>query len=441
MEIRIPNLGEGADSGSVVNIFVKEGDKVTKDQTLIELENEKAVAPIPSTAAGVVTKILVKVGDKVTVGQPIISLAEENGQIPVASSVSAPTVKREAPPTMTPASPVSATIVSSGHLPPAASPTIRKMAQDLGIDLTRVHGTDAGGRISVSDLRNYIQYLQSLLIQQNQGVSPPKSLPTGQAGAADSRVAASLDFSKWGPVHKKAISSLRQKIGQKMQESWTTIPHVTQFEEADITALMELRKKYAPIYEKKGARLTLTSFVLKSVLAALKKYPVFNASLDESTQEVVYKDYYHLGVAVDTESGLIVPVLKDVDKKNIFEISKELETLAEKTRARKVSLDELKGGTFTISNLGSIGGTFFTPIINKPELAILGVGKGVLKPVVISAKGGSGKEKTKQIVEARLLLPLGLSYDHRVIDGADGARFIRAIAEALENFSEKEIKI
>ncbi len=419
MEIRIPNLGEGADSGSVVNVFVKVGDKVAKDQTLIELENEKAVAPIPATHAGVITKIHMKVGDKVSVGQPIVSLTEEGGQTTTpAFAPSAPPVKREP---IVPAQPIP---VSSGNLSPAASPTLRKMAGDLGIDLARVKGTEPGGRIGLLDLRNYVQYLQSLAAQ-------PTLVPGAGPG---SKVIESVDFSKWGAVHKKSVSSLRQKIGQKMLESWTTIPHVTQFEEANITAITQLRKKYALLYEKKGARLTLTSFVLKAVVVALKKYPVFNASLDDLTQEIIYKDYYHLGVAVDTEFGLIVPVLKDVDKKNLLEISKELESLAEKTRQRKVSLDELKGGTFTISNLGGIGGTFFTPIINKPELAILGVGRSVLKPVVIGAKD-------KQSVEARPLMPLGLSYDHRVIDGADGARFIRALAEAIENFNEKEVKI
>jgi pyruvate dehydrogenase E2 component (dihydrolipoamide acetyltransferase) len=421
MDIRVPNLGEGADSGSVVGIFVKEGDKIAKDQTLIELENEKAVAPIPSTHAGVITKIHVKIGDKISVGQAIVSLAEEGTQSSVSASSAPPSVKHE------PATVISdqKNTVSSGPLPAAAtSPTLRKMARDLGIDLSRVRGTESGGRIGLIDLRNYVQSLQSMALQPKSDTGTPARVKTVE----------SIDFSKWGPVHKKAISSLRQKIGQKMLDSWTTIPHVTQFDEADITTLMVLRKKYSPLYEKKGARLTLTSFVLKAVVTALKKYPVVNASLDEASKEIVYKDYYHLGVAVDTESGLIVPVLKDVDKKNLLEISKELESLAEKTRSRKVSLDELKGGTFTISNLGGIGGTFFTPIINKPELAILGVGKGVLKPTVIN-------EKTKQSVEARLLLPLGLSYDHRVIDGADGARFIRALVEAIETFSEKDVKL
>ncbi len=409
MDIKIPNLGEGADSGTVVSIHVKEGDSVKKDQTLVELENEKAVAPIPSTEDGVVTKILVKVGDKVSVGQSIVSLGASAG------GASAPNTSARA--VQVPSDPVPAASVapSSGVYqysspsgsPPPASPSVRKLAQDLGIDLSRVRGTESGGRISLADMRNYVQYLQNLALH-------------GTSGTVS---VASVDFSKWGPVHKKAVSSLRQKIAQKMTESWTTIPHVTQFEDVDITSLMELRKKYIAAYEKKGIKLTLTSFVLKALIGALKKYPMFNASLDENTQEVVYKNYYHLGVAVDTEQGLIVPVLKDVDKKNLAQISKELEELAEKTRARKVSVDDLKGGTFTVSNLGGIGGSYFTPIINKPEVAILGVSKG------------------KKTAEGRLILPIGLSYDHRVIDGADGARFVRTLAEALESFDEKEVKL
>ena len=421
MDIKIPNLGEGADSGTVVSIYVKEGDTVKKDQTLVELENEKAVAPIPSTAAGVVTKILVKVGDKVTVGQSIVSISEGgNGAAPVSSARPAQAAGSYQAPAQqaVPASGGVYQYSSPSGSPPPASPSVRKLAQDLGIDLSRVRGTESGGRISLADLRNYVQYLQNLAWQGRGEVSSP------QLGAATAPLpAASVDFSKWGPVHKKAVTSLRQKIAQKMTESWTTIPHVTQFEDVDITSLMELRKKYAAAYEKKGAKLTVTHFILKALVTALKKHPVFNASLDENTNEVVYKDYYHLGVAVDTEQGLIVPVLKDVDKKNLAQISKELEELAEKTRARKVSVDDLKGGTFTVSNLGSIGGSYFTPIINKPEVAILGVSKG------------------KKMADGKLIMPIGVSYDHRVIDGADGARFIRTLAEALETFAEKEVKI
>ncbi len=437
MDVRIPNLGEGAESGSVVNIHVKVGDKVKKDQTLIELENEKAVAPIPSTQAGTVTKIYVKTGDKVSVGAPIVQIAEEGVAASQAPAENKPQAAAPASPQY--AQPVSAAPSSaqpgeyqytskSGFAPPA-SPTVRKIAQDLGLDLTRIKGSEAGGRIVVADLKNYIAWLQSAA----------QAGSRGGASVVESRSAApaeSIDFSKWGKVTRKPLTSLRQKIAQKMSESWTTIPHVTQFEEADITALTELRKKFAPLYEKKGAKLTLTSFIIKASVTALAKFPSFRSSLDERAQELVLKDYYHIGIAVDTEQGLIVPVLKDADKKSLFEISKDLEVLAEKTRTRKVSADDLRGGTFTISNLGGIGGTFFTPIINKPEVAILGVGRGVLKPVVIPAKG-----KAKDKIETRLLLPLGLSYDHRVIDGADGARFIRALAVSLENFKAEDVKL
>lgn len=402
MDIHIPNLGEGAESGSVVSLLVKEGDRVAKDQTVLELENEKAVAPIPSSHAGVVKKIYVKVGDKVSVGQAILALEEGAGAPapPPASAVSEP--KKAAS---------SAPAKSVPGIPPAASPTVRKVAQEIGIDLSQVRGSEAGGRIVMADIRAYIGQLQ-------------------KSSAASERV----DFSKWGPVKKISLSSLRQKIGQKMTESWTTVPHVTQFDEADITGLMALRKKHLAAYEKKGAKLTLTPLVMKAAVAALKKFPRFNSSLDEASQELVTKEYVHIGVAVDTDAGLIVPVVRDADKKSLFELSKELETLAEKTRQRKVSLDDLKGGCFTISNLGGIGGTFFTPIVNKPETAILGVGRGVLKPAVI-------KQKTKEKVTVRLMLPLSLSYDHRIIDGADGARFIREIVQALENFDPKELKI
>lgn len=435
MDIRIPNLGEGSDSGTVVSIMVKEGDTVAKDQTILELENEKAVAPIPSTIAGVISKLHVKVGDKVSVGHLIASIAGEGKAASGSPVQAAPQVSYDAPaprlaaPAQSSQSPLEYRYASPGGADPSASPSVRKMALELGIDLNRVKGTESGGRVGMADIRNYIQYLQQAAQANVQagGSRPPQS-------AADVRAAASPDFSKWGPVEKKPLTSLRQKISQKMSESWTTIPHVTQFEEVDITELMVLRKKYAASYEKKGAKLTLTAFVVKAVIVALKKFPGFNASLDESKQEMVLKNYYHIGVAVDTEQGLIVPVIKDADKKSMLEISQTIETLAEKTRARKVAPDDLKGGTFTISNLGGIGGSFFTPIINKPEVAILGVSKGVNRPVVV-------KGKTKDTIEARLMMPIGLSYDHRVIDGADGARFVRALAEALENFSEKDLKI
>ena len=429
MEIRIPKLGEGINAGTVVSILVKEGDRVKKEQTVLELETEKAVAPIPSPADGVIGKILVKEGQSVAVGGSIMTLSSEgsgSGESPK-TETSAPAKAAPAPSAQPPVHQTSTAPAgdyayeSKSGLPPPASPTVRRMAQDMGIDLARVRGSEAGGRIVMADLRAYIQSLQ-------QRASQPAAPAAPGAPAAPKAPAETIDFSKWGPVSKKPLSSLRRTIGQKMQESWQTIPHVTQFDEADITALMELRKKYNPEYEKKGGSLTVTVLILKTILAALKKYPNFNSSLDEASGDLVLKNYYHLGIAVDTEQGLIVPVLKDADKKSVLDLSKELTALAEKTRQRKIAVEDLQGGTFTLSNLGSIGGQHFTPIVNKPQVAILGIARGLMKPVVKNGK-----------VETRLMLPLALSYDHRVIDGADGARFIKEIVTGLESPNEKDL--
>jgi pyruvate dehydrogenase E2 component (dihydrolipoamide acetyltransferase) len=403
MEIRIPPLGEGADSGTVVSVLVKVGDTVQLEQTILELENEKAVAPIPSTAAGKITQLHVKEGDKVSVGQVIATLESEG----------APSSPSKTPTIETASTPQASIPIAASGVPPAAAPSVRKIARELGIDLRRVQGSERGGRVIMADLRRYIAFLQQAALA-----------PSGTAAASPPPT--SMDFSKWGPVKKKARSSLRKTIGDKMHESWTAIPHVTQFDDADITSLMALRKKHVAAYEKKGVKLTLTGFALKVVVAALKKFPTFNSSLDEATGEIINKHYYHIGVAVDTEGGLIVPVIRDVDKKSLFDLSKELGEVAEKTRQRKIAVEDLKGGTFTISNLGGIGGTYFSPIINRPEAAILAIGRGGYKPVVTKDKK----------MEPRLLMPLGVSYDHRLIDGADGARFIRAVAEGFENFKD-----
>jgi pyruvate dehydrogenase E2 component (dihydrolipoamide acetyltransferase) len=303
---------------------------------------------------------------------------------------------------------------------PVASPSVRKMARELGLDLSRVRGSEPGGRIVVGDLRAYIQRLLK---------AAAKPSPAA-AGAPARPVAESIDFSKWGPVTKKPLTPLRQVIARRMWESWNVVPHVTQFDDADFTRLNELRKKFAADYEKKGAKLTLTPLVLKAIVETLKQHPIFNSSLDEVAQELVIKEYFHLGIAVDTEQGLIVPVIRDVDKKSVLELAKELEQLAAKARDRKITADEIKGGTFTISNQGAIGGAHFTPIVNKPEVAILGLGRGALKPVVRDGK-----------VEVRMMTPLGLSYDHRVIDGGAAARFIVDLVKAMENFKEEMVKI
>jgi pyruvate dehydrogenase E2 component (dihydrolipoyllysine-residue acetyltransferase) len=426
MDVRLPKLGEGAESGTVVSVFVKEGDQITKGQAILELENEKAVAPVPSTVSGTVTQLRVKEGDKISVGQVIATVSEGAGAEakPVKSPAPAPRTETAAPAQGVESAPPEEAAElaepAQNGLTPAAAPSIRKIARELGIDLNRVRGSEAGGRIVLADLRAYIQRLQTLAVHSKPAGGPKPEAPPSTR----------IDFSKWGRVAKKPMSTLRKTISRRISESWNTVPHVTQFDEADITALMELRKKHATAYEQKGAKLTLTSFALKAVVATLKKHPLFNSSLDEAAQEIVFKEYYHIGLAVDTEQGLIVPVIRDVDKKSVFELSKEVSELAAKARERTLSLDQLQGGTFTISNQGGIGGAQFTPIINKPEVAILGLGRGSLKPVAKDKK-----------IELRLMLPMGLSYDHRVIDGGNAARFAVDLVQAFESFPEEETKL
>ncbi|MEY2408921.1 MAG: hypothetical protein QOF48_1591 [Verrucomicrobiota bacterium] len=418
MDVKLPRLGESAEGGSVVSILVKEGDTVTKGQTILELENEKAVAPIPAPVAGIISKIRVKEGDRLVVGQVFLTVDEAgSAPAPAAGPATKPAAPAASPAPSTPADAPAPMAEPAADAPmPAASPEIRRIARELGIDLRRIRGSESGGRVVMADLRGYIARLQTLATQTSGGAGRP--------------VPESVDFSKWGPVSKKNLTPLRKTISRRMAESWNSIPHVTQFDQADITALMELRKQFAPEYEKKGTRLTLTSFALKAVATTLKKHPVFNSSLDERTDELISKEYFHIGLAVDTEQGLLVPVLRDVDRKSIFQLSREVQELADKARDRKITLDEMKGGTFTISNQGGIGGAHFTPIVNKPEVAILGLGKGALQPVV----------REKQIVQ-RLLLPVAVSYDHRVIDGGSAARFIVDLMAAFEAFSAADLKL
>lgn len=430
MDLKLPKLGEGADSGVVVNVFVNEGDTVAKDQTVIELENEKAVASIPATEGGVVTKIYVKAGDKISIGQRILTIGGGGAAAPAATAskpAAKPAAKRPAP-EPEPEPDVEESVEATDDETPApvaapmASPSLRRVARELGIDLAKIRGSGIGGRVEMNDLRSYIQRLQA---------AAAKAKPTGAAPAAAGKPAAEpVDFSKWGPVTKKSVTPLRQVIARRMWENWNAVPHVTQFDDADFTKLNELRKKFAAAYEARGAKLTLTPLVLKAVAETLRKHPMFNSSLDEVANEIVLKEYIHIGIAVDTEAGLIVPVIRDVDKKSVLDLAKELEALAQKARDRKVSGDELKGGTFTISNQGAIGGAHFTPIVNKPEVAILGLGRGALKPVVREGK-----------VEVRMMTPLGLSYDHRVIDGGGAARFIVDLVAALQDFKEDVVKL
>ena len=296
------------------------------------------------------------------------------------------------------------------------------MAKQIGLDLTRIPGSGNGGRITIEDVRTYIHALQS-------GAFSQAPVLQAQPVIQEKPSKPSIDFSKWGSVRKEPFSSLRQKIAENLTTTWNEVPHVTQFEEADLTSVMALRKKYNPKYEKKNAKLTVTVFVMKALVEALKQYESFNASYDDNTKELVLKEYFHLGVAVDTDSGLVVPVIRDVDKKSMKDLAIELNEMAEKARNRKLGIEDMRGGCCTISNLGSLGVGQFTPIVNAPEVAILGIGRGYEKPIMKDKK-----------LHSYLTMPLALSYDHRVIDGADGARFIVAFKKALESFDESLLK-
>ena len=431
MDVKLPQLAEGVESGTVVNILVAEGQEIKKDQAFMELETQKAVGSIPSPSSGTVTKVHVKEGMEVSVGQVLISIesgsktaaSEATNSAPSSSSNRAQPNVAPAPRTQTAAEPEAGRkpaepfhYQSGAGMAPPAPPSVRKIAQELGIDLTRVRGSEAGGRIRMADVRAYIQQLQELQQPQGSGQSAP---------AAPKEV---IDFSKWGPVRREKLSPLRRTVSRRMLESWTTIPKINQFDEADITAILSLREKHNSAYEESGARLTLTSFILLVLARALNKHPMANASLDETTGELILKDYCHIGIAVDTDAGLIVPVLRNVDKKNLLQLSRELQNLTQKTRERKIGLEELQGGTFTISNQGSIGGSHFTPIIYAPQVAILGVGQGQNKPVVVDGK-----------IAVRNMLPLCLAYDHRVLDGANAVRFLKDVIIALQSFDEADV--
>jgi pyruvate dehydrogenase E2 component (dihydrolipoamide acetyltransferase) len=429
MDVKLPQLAEGVEGGTVVSILVSEGQEIKKDQAFMELETQKAVGSIPAPQSGVVTKIHVKQGMEVTVGMVLISLDTANAGIAVPSEATgkAPIAIAATTQTLTGANTGSDDFryQSKSGMPPPAAPSIRKLARDLDIDLTRIRGSEAGGRIVLADLRGYIQKLQQLAAQGGPAAAPA-SAPSTPAPEA-------IDFAKWGPIRREKMSPLRRTVSRRMVESWTTIPKINQFADADITALLALRKKHAPAYAKLGAHLTLTSFFLLILGRALTKHPRANASVNENAEaalEIVYKDYCHIGIAVDTEGGLIVPVLRDVGEKDLLHLCQELHAITEKTRQRKISIEELQGGTFTISNQGSIGGSHFTPIIYAPQVAILGVGQGQAKPVALDGK-----------IVIRTILPICLAYDHRVLDGGDAVRFLKDIIGALEAFDEADVKL
>lgn len=433
MDIKLPNLGEGADSGTVVSVLVSAGDQIAVDQPIIELESEKAVAAIPSSKAGTVSKIHVQNGQKISAGALLVTLAGGGStaatpsETPAQTTASVPSESAAFVPKSTASAAVDVSGVSLQAIPdsvpmPVAPPSVRFLAARLGLDLRRVVAVTGGSKVSSSELKQYVETLQKLAAKSSQSSSA--------SGAAPVAVAESIDFSQWGEILKKPMSQLRKVIARRMSENWNAIPHVTQFDDVDMTNILALRKKYLADYDAKGVRLTVTPFILKAVVNALKQHQIFNSSLDEAVGEVILKEYFHLGVAVDTDAGLLVPVIRDVDKKTILELSNEIAEVAGKARDRKLSPEHMRGGTFTISNQGAFGGGHFTPIVNRPEVAILGLGRSAAKAVV---RDGT--------IESRPMMPIALSYDHRVIDGGSAARFTVDLVNAFEKFDEKQVSL
>ena len=423
-EFKLPEVGENIKTGTVTQLYVKVGDQVTKDQELLELETDKASLPVPSPVSGTIKEILIKVGQEVDIGQVVMKI--EAGKLTSTQKVSkSPSQTVANPPRTVVEKPAQTTTVKTpsraGFVPKEneaipsqtdvpAAPSIRRLARELGIELSQVPGSGPGGRVSKDDVK---AYTKSIVTSITTGRVPVSSRPLP-------------DFSKYGAIERQAMTKIRKVTSEQMSYSWTTIPHVTQCDKADITELEKLRKKLSTPEHK----LTITPFILKIMASALKQFTQFNASIDLATHEIIYKKYYHLGVAVDTDRGLLVPKIRNVDQKNIYTLTDELNEAAERARNKKSSLEELQGGSMSLTNLGGIGGTMFTPIVNWPEVAILGVSRSRYEPVY-----------ENDTFVPRFMLPLSLSYDHRVIDGADGARFLRWICEALEKSSAKEFEV
>jgi pyruvate dehydrogenase E2 component (dihydrolipoamide acetyltransferase) len=411
-EFTLPHLGEGVEAGDVVSVLVSEGDTIDIDQGVVELETDKALVEVPSSVAGTVTQVHIGEGDRVQVGGVLISVEESGKSEPEAAESapeSAPVPEPAPEPAEEPAphpEPVAVPQpLSSNGDPIPAAPATRRLARELGVDLTRVGGSGAGGRIVQDDVKTAVRNRQA-----------------GGFAPGPMAVTELPDFSKWGDIERQPLSKIRQLIASNLSQAWHQVPHVTQFDRADVTDLEAFRQRNKTTAEALGARLTPTVLVLKAITTALKTFPQFNTSLDAAAGELILKHYYNLGIAVDTERGLLVPVIKDVDRKDIFELAAELGDIGERARTNKIGLDELRGGTFTVTNLGSLGVGAFTPIVNYPEVAILGLGRSREEAAVRNGR-----------IEPRLIMPLALSYDHRVIDGADGARFIRKIVASLEN--------
>lgn len=452
-ECTVPELGENVESATVVEVFVKAGDVIRVEQAVLSLETDKAEFEMPSNVAGTVSEVLVKPGDEVHVGQVVLRVGAETAAAPPAPPAAAASTAKAAgekpaaavkpatkagdePESGAPArssrqpTKASAAVVSAptrvdsatraedaepargpGPGPSAptptsvpAAPSVRRLARELGVDIAQVRGSGPGGRVSGEDVAAFVR-------------STVVPAPATAEGSVDSSLP---DFSRWGPVEVEPMSKVRLRTAEQMTRAWSSIPHVTHHDKADITDLDRLRRQYAARVERAGGKLTMTAVLLKVLGSALRKFPKFNASVDMANHAIVFKKYVHIGVAVDTDKGLLVPVIRDVDKKNIVEISLALRELSEKARSRNIRPDELQGAGFTITNIGGIGGTAFSPLINPPEVAVLGVATARMEPTAVG-----------DTFEPRLLMPLSVSYDHRVIDGADAARFLRWVCEAL----------
>jgi pyruvate dehydrogenase E2 component (dihydrolipoamide acetyltransferase) len=442
-EFRLQELGENISQGDLVRLMIAPGAKVSEGQPVMELETDKAVVEVPSSVSGVVKEVKVKEGEKIKVWQLVFTLegapasqaaAVRSARGPVehvsgqhgarlafqaAIRAEGKTEEQALPPDQPPPRPAAFSmplqlgkVAGTEHREPvAAAPHTRRLARELGVDIYEVKGTGPGGRISEDDVKAHAKAALTALSAAAQ--APPR---------AGHFVAPKLpDFAKWGKIERVSMRGVRRKTAEHLAESWNTIPHVTQHDRADITELEQLRARFAPKAEQAGGKMTVTAIALKVCAAALKVFPQFNATIDMEKEEIIYKQYISIGVAADTDRGLLVPVIRDVDKKNIVELAVELSQLSQKARDKKITVADMEGGTFTITNLGGIGGTAFTPIVNHPEVAILGLSRSRMEPEWIGGK-----------FEPRLILPLSLSYDHRLIDGADAARFLRWIAEAFE---------
>ncbi|WP_154224312.1 dihydrolipoyllysine-residue acetyltransferase [Marinicella rhabdoformis] len=431
IQINVPDIGD-FDAVEVIEVLVSEGDEINAEDAIMSLESEKATIEVPCPQSGVIEKLMIKEGDQVSEGSPMIMLKVTEGaseakaenetpkaQTPEEETPAAKQEKNEAPkqaatPTPEKAPPVPAEVPTQAKGKLAhASPSVRKFARELGVDVSVVTGTGRKGRITKDDVKQHIKTaMQSggqTVVTSNFDVPP---FPA-------------VDFTEFGEIESKALSRIQKISGKYLHRNWVRIPHVTQYDEADITELEAFRNENKAEAKEQGFNLTPLAFMVKAMAKALKKFPKFNSSLDVDGENLIYKKYFHIGIAVDTPNGLVVPVIKDCDKKEVFEIAKEMRDISVKARDGKLAPSDMQGGCISISSLGGIGGTAFTPIINAPEVAILGVSRSSIKPQ------WNGKE-----FEPRLMLPLSLSYDHRVIDGADAARFIVYLSSILSDMKK-----